>query len=115
MENKKDSSFRKGFGHLRIAKEFFMDATREGPCIASGILSARYTAKIVWIEKDYKSSPKIPSAKFYDLNKDMSIDDLMYHESISRLSALLNTTQKEILEKVLKMLIAGEETIIKIQ
>lgn len=115
LENLKDSSFRKGFSYLRMANEYFMDATREGPNIASGVLAARYTEKINWIERDYKSSPKIPSAKFYDLNKDMNIDDLMYHESISRLSALLNTTQKEVLENVIKMLIAGEETIIKIQ
>ena len=115
MENKKDSSFRKGFGHLRIAKEFFMDATREGPRIASGILSARYTAKIKWIEDDYKSSPKIPSRKMYDLDKDMNIEDLMYHESISRLAALLTTIQKEALENVMKLLVAGEETIIHIQ
>ena len=111
----KDNSFRKGFSYLRLANEYFMDATRQSPNIPSGILAARYTAKIVWIELDFKSSPKIPSAKFYDLNVDMSTEDSMYLESINRKIALLNTIQKTAVEGVLDMLIAGEETIIQIQ
>ena len=111
----KDNSFRKGFSYLRLAKEYFLDATRENGMQGSGILAARYSGKIKWIELDFVSSPKIASAKFYDLNVDMSTDDSMYLESINRKIALLNTIQKTAVEGVLDMLIAGEETIIQIQ
>ena len=115
MTNPKDSSFRKGLSYLLVAKEYFMDATRQGAKLASGQLAARYTAKIDWIEKDYKSSPKIPSDRFYDLKVDMNIDDLMYHEDISRLAAMLNTIQKEALLEIMKKLIAKEKIIIEIK
>ena len=114
-ELSKDNSFRKGFSYLRLANEYFMDATRENGRQGSGILAKRYTGKIEWIERDFKSSPKIPSSKFYDLNVDMSTEDSMYLESINRKIALLNTIQKTAVEGVLDMLIAGEETIIQIQ
>ena len=115
MQNIKDSSFRKGFSYLRMAKEYFMDASRQGPRLASGQLAVRYTAKIEWIERDYKSSPKIPSERFYDLDQDMNIGDLMYHEDISKLAALLTISQKEGLVGIMERLIAGEETIVQIQ
>ena len=115
MQNIKDSSFRKAMGYLRMSKEYFLDAVREGSRLASGELADRYSKKIQWIERDFKSSPRIASSKMYDLDVDMSIDDLMYHEDISKLCAMLNTVQKEAVKNIIQTLISGKETIIQIQ
>lgn len=108
MNKEKDSSFRKAFQHLKLAAEYFSDFKRENPN-SIGAKSCRiYGSKIDWCLNDFKTCIDFPPETLEDFLKEMEDDPLALNE-IGRLANLLSTQQKEALEKVLTILLSGEE------
>lgn len=111
MTNEQNSSFRKAFYHLKLSLEYFLDFQRSYVDSIGAKTCKRYSDKIQWCLNDFKSSPDFPSDTLDDFYKEMEDDPFTLNE-IGRMAEALPPHQKSSLEKVLQLLIKGEEVTI---
>lgn len=104
----KTSSFRKGFYHLRMAEELFMDVIRDKPKSIAASMCRKYQTKLTWIKNDVTTNQQMPKSAIAEFNEEMN-GDILFHEAISEKALNLTPTQKASLEHLIDCLIKGEQ------
>ena len=108
MVFKKNSSFRIGFYHLKMALEYFLDFKRENPNTHGGKAAKVIANKIQWCFDDFKSNPNFPKSTQNIFSLEME-QEVLLTDSISRMSLELDLKGKESLEKILEALLNKEK------
>ena len=113
MSTGKDSSFRNGFYHMKLSMDYFDDYVREFGNSVGSDYAKRYANKIRWCLQDFRTNTKFPQYAIEDMTTELE-NDVYAVDSIARKSKQLNTEQKEVLDGLLDMLIAGEEITVEL-
>lgn len=114
MALSKDNSFRKGFYHLQLAKEFFEDVVRDSPNTKAEKKSKRYAKTIDGIMLDYKTDPFIPKDAVERFTDDVQNDSIAYHNIADKCLGL-TVDEKENVELWLDAILKGKKVKIEIE
>ena len=103
----KGSNIVSAIHHLRMAEEHYDDFIREFPGSMGTRLFKSYIAKIKWIYNDIITHPYI-TKDVRDGIKDEIQSDVFAVPAINDKIALLNPSQREIIEETIDAMLAGE-------
>lgn len=108
-----DTSFKRAFYHLGMAKEYFEDEMRERPTKVSGDVAKKYRNKIDWIINDFITDVRLPKEGQMQFKRELN-GDLMFFESISQKSLQLSEEQRRVIETVIDCVLKGEKITVEI-
>ena len=94
--------------HVRLAKEFFNDFTRENPNTKGAELFKRYILKLDWILTDMKSTPALPQIVRDAMRHEFN-SDVFSFPAVSEKIALLKPEHREAVEELIDELLKKEK------
>lgn len=104
----KGSNIISAIHHLRMAEEHYADFVREFPNSMGARLFKSYITKIKWIYNDIIVHPHI-SKEIRDGIKTEINSDIFAVPAINDKIALLNPSQREIIEDTIDAMLSGED------
>lgn len=93
--------------HLRMAFDHFESFCREHPQSSGGRLCKGYANKCEWVYKDLITHPHFPIEVIEGIRSEWT-SDVFTGQAIMEKIVQLNPTEREVVEKLLDALIAGE-------
>ncbi len=97
-----------GIQHLKLAKEYFDDFGRQYPGTIGDKLFKGYSGKIEWMFTDLKTNPALTDQIRAGIRKELE-SDLFCIPAVIEKYSLLHPEQKEIIEKIIDLVLSGEE------
>ena len=111
----KNNSYRKAWHHLQTAHDYFEDFIRENDERMRGaIFAKRYSGKIKWMVRDFKTSPIMDNETKADFVDTLSQDHFFYEEIAAKCIDLLPDHKKVILE-IIDRVLQGEHLSIELK
>jgi len=104
-----DSSLLLGFQHMKKSIEFLMTLSASYEKSSRGrALIETYIAKLKWCMRDFLSTPQFSQEIRDALRNELNSDPFVVDDLMTKM-ALIPANQKEMIEKILDMIIDGEE------
>lgn len=93
--------------HLKMAKEYCDDFIRQYPNTRGSVKFVEYTRRFAWVFNDIITYPHFGEDVREGIKREIEADAFSYNSLVEKM-ALLNPTQREMLEDVIEMLLKGE-------
>jgi hypothetical protein len=112
---RKNNSFRKGWHHVQLAKDYFADYVKDNDKRSKGaVLAQRYATKLDWMVNDFITSPVVDEDAKKDFLQTLN-DDHFFYEEVAAACIDLMPEHKKIILEIINRILLGEKLSVELK